>query len=236
MPNSFPSGSARTVHDSSPDRLMSTLRAPRPRARSTSAAWSTGAKVESKDGSYRPWRRLTARRGYAARVREDRRSGSSPCSSEQPDSREALARIRTVFRGRMRSGRPTTFRHGGVHRSWPRRPCRSRVGWRRGVEERSSRPCSPCRRHRLTPFDAQAREMPSSAATWAIGRCWQRCTRRRRTSGYSGALRCVTGHPGARDRGRACRWYGRPRVAAAPPARRSGGERPGCRVDTRRGR
>ncbi|OLT40360.1 hypothetical protein BJF85_25075 [Saccharomonospora sp. CUA-673] len=38
-------------------------------------------------------------------------------------------------------------------------------GLRWGLDERSRSPASPCRRHRLTHFDAQAREIPISAAT-----------------------------------------------------------------------
>ena len=49
-----------------------------------------------------------------------------------------------------------------------------------GVEERSSSPRSPSSRWRFTHFDAVAREIPISAATWAIGRVLQRFTSRRR--------------------------------------------------------
>ena len=41
----------------------------------------------------------------------------------------------------------------------------------------------------LTHFDAQAREIPISAATCAIGRRRQRCTSRSRPSNDNGALR-----------------------------------------------
>ena len=65
------------------------------------------------------------------------------------------------------------------------------VGWRRGVDDRSNRPTSPYARHRFTHFDAQAREIPISAATWAIGLVWQRSTSRRRPSGVNGVFLCV---------------------------------------------
>src|SRR5215212_5417037 len=66
------------------------------------------------------------------------------------------------------------------------------VGWRCGAQERSSRPSSPNRRNRLSHLLAQAREIPISAATWAIGRSAHRATRRRRPSTDKGALPWVT--------------------------------------------
>ena len=64
-----------------------------------------------------------------------------------------------------------------------------------GVEARSWSPASPWRLHRLTHFEAHAREMPISAATCAIGRVRHRFTSRRRPSRLNGALACVTWQP-----------------------------------------
>ncbi len=63
------------------------------------------------------------------------------------------------------------------------------VGCWCGVEDRSSRPISPCLRYRLTHLDAHAREIPISSATCAIGRVRHRSTRRRRPSTDKGELR-----------------------------------------------
>lgn len=67
------------------------------------------------------------------------------------------------------------------------------VGWWCGTLARSVRPASPKRRWRLTHFDAHWREMPMSAATYAIGRCWQRAMSRRRPSTDSGGVTVVHG-------------------------------------------
>ena len=67
------------------------------------------------------------------------------------------------------------------------------VGWWCGVLDRSSSPRSPYLRYRLTQVEAHCREIPISAATWAIGRLWHRSIRRRLPSTVRGALRCVTG-------------------------------------------
>src|SRR5215212_8316786 len=66
------------------------------------------------------------------------------------------------------------------------------AGERRGAEERSSSPNSPNWRKRLTHLEAHAREIPISAATWAIGRSAHRATSRRRPSTDKGALPWVT--------------------------------------------
>ena len=60
-----------------------------------------------------------------------------------------------------------------------------------GDDERSCRPSFPNRLYLLTHFEAVAREIPISAATWEIGRVRQRSIRRRRPSGERGALACV---------------------------------------------
>ena len=64
-------------------------------------------------------------------------------------------------------------------------------GCRIGDDERSRRPVFPNRLYLLTHFEAVAREIPISAATWEIGRVRQRSIRRRRPSGERGALACV---------------------------------------------
>jgi hypothetical protein len=69
----------------------------------------------------------------------------------------------------------------------PRRGRLRAVVRNRGPVEESS---SPCRRQRLTHFEAHAREIPIPAATCAMGRFRQRSTSRRRPSTDSGALRC----------------------------------------------
>ncbi len=72
-------------------------------------------------------------------------------------------------------------------------PAAVAAGWCIGVLDRSCSPRSPYLRCRLTHLDAHWREIPISAATWAIGRLWHRSTSRRLPSTVSGALRCVTG-------------------------------------------
>jgi hypothetical protein len=62
----------------------------------------------------------------------------------------------------------------------------------------------------LTQFDAHEREIPISAATWAIRRLLQRSISRRRPSTDSGALRCVTDprqRPHCTCRCRRVRWW-----------------------------
>jgi len=66
------------------------------------------------------------------------------------------------------------------------------VGDDPGALGRSSRPRSPCCRHRFTHFDAHARLMPISAATCAMRRARHRSTSGRRPSTHSGAPQWVT--------------------------------------------
>ncbi len=49
-------------------------------------------------------------------------------------------------------------------------PAAVAAGWCIGVLDRSCNPRSPYLRYRLTHLEAHCREMPISAATWAIGR------------------------------------------------------------------
>ena len=57
--------------------------------------------------------------------------------------------------------------------------------------EASSSPGSPCSRYRRTHLLRHGRDTAASAATWAIGRCCQRRTRRSRPSGVKGAFAWV---------------------------------------------
>lgn len=68
-------------------------------------------------------------------------------------------------------------------------------GLRCGLDGRSCNPASPCSRQRFTHFLAHAREIPISAATWAMGRVWHRFTSRLRPSTLRGAFAWGTRRP-----------------------------------------
>ena len=71
-------------------------------------------------------------------------------------------------------------------------PSLVRVGLADGREEWSSRPSSPCVRHRAYHFARQRREIPASAAMCAMGRpASTRRHNRRRSSGARGAFACT---------------------------------------------
>lgn len=68
-------------------------------------------------------------------------------------------------------------------------------GLRCGLDGRSCDPASPCSRRRFTHLPEHAREMPISAATWAMGRVWHRFTSRLRPSTLRGACAWGTRRP-----------------------------------------